>query len=355
MKFTLPNIISFSRVVLAPIFFVLLTSSQPLAEQLAVFVFTIGALTDYFDGWIARKRQEVSSFGIFFDPLADKVLTSAAFFAFVKLGLLPFWMVFIVTARDIATTLLRMYADHLEKPIITSRSAKVKTFAQMIFIVLLLLLLLGKHHSLLSQPADMLLHSHYIQWGMLIITVYTLWTMIEYVLQNKVIFTALAAENWLRICKIGIATLGGAGFSSIAPGTVGTAFALLIVLAAWPAHYILFLALLSFVIGLWAVPELEKSWGYDSARIVIDEAVGMWIVLSMPFLPHVWWWLLIAFALFRLFDIWKPFPVSWLNAKKGAFWVFADDIAAALLASIVLYMLLWGSAFGAIVLHFITQ
>lgn len=140
MKFTLPTIVSCVRIVLAPLVYALIVSDNPQAAPWAAIVFVLGALTDYADGWLARKRQEVTSFGVFFDPLADKILVSAAFLGFAETEILPLWPVLLMITRDIGTTLLRSYADDIGQPVVTSRSAKTKTFAQMAFVIWLLLL-----------------------------------------------------------------------------------------------------------------------------------------------------------------------------------------------------------------------
>ena len=87
MKLTLPNIITISRAVLAPIFMALLLVGGRVPTVLAVLVFIIAAITDYLDGWLARKYGQSSAWGTLIDPLADKVLTTAAFIAFALLGL----------------------------------------------------------------------------------------------------------------------------------------------------------------------------------------------------------------------------------------------------------------------------
>lgn len=188
MKLTLPNIITISRAVLAPIFMVLLLVGGRVPTVFAVLVFIIAAITDYLDGWLARKYGQSSAWGTLIDPLADKVLTTAAFIAFVLLGLVEWWMVFLVVVRDAATTAFRSHADSIGKPLITSWSAKVKTFVQMTFIIIVLVFL-----SVLQLPLPSWLHL-LASWvllppvlyvTMLIVTVITLWTGIEYFVVNR--------------------------------------------------------------------------------------------------------------------------------------------------------------------------
>ncbi|MGA2298686.1 MAG: CDP-diacylglycerol--glycerol-3-phosphate 3-phosphatidyltransferase [FCB group bacterium] len=197
MKFTLPNILSILRTVIAPVFYILMVSKNVHYCQIACILFILGAITDYFDGWLARTYNQTSSWGKFFDPLADKILTSAAFLAFVSLGIIQLWMVLIIIIRDFGTTWMRIYADSKNEPIVTSLSAKWKTFLQMLFIVYLLILLFIKNSVSSGNPiynVDLLLYSSYTYIMMLVLTLLTLWTAIEYVNQNKSIFGLLRSK-----------------------------------------------------------------------------------------------------------------------------------------------------------------
>jgi phosphatidylglycerophosphatase A len=97
------------------------------------------------------------------------------------------------------------------------------------------------------------------------------------------------------------------------------------------------LSCIALFLGLWAVPLAEEHWGEDAGCIVIDEVLGMSCTLASPIIPHSWGWMCLAFCLFRLFDIMKPFPINRLNAKHGAIFVMADDILASFYALSVLH------------------
>ncbi len=123
----------------------------------------------------------------------------------------------------------------------------------------------------------------------------------------------------------------GAGLVSKAPGTFGTLVALPLyaLTAGLPAIAYWGLLLLGGLLGVWACDRTGRALGApDHGGIVWDEIVAFLIVL--PFAPATWWGDLAAFALFRLFDIWKPFPIGWLDARvKGGFGVMLDDVLAA--------------------------
>jgi len=138
----------------------------------------------------------------------------------------------------------------------------------------------------------------------------------------------------------------GSGLSPVAPGTVGSVAALLpwIALRQLPLPYYLVAVVLAFVLGIWAC-----NWAVGSLRIadpgavVWDEFVGQWIALA-PLLwtpSGDWLWIFIAFILFRIFDIAKPWPVSWADRKVGSgIGVMLDDVIAGIYAAIMLEFLL---------------
>ncbi len=181
MRRKIPNILSIFRAVLAPLFFVWLVSGKPKFIVLSLIAFTIGAVSDFFDGYIARKLKVTSEWGAFFDPLADKLLTTAAFIAFAVLKFAPWWMVTIIFLRDIGTTVLRVFKVG-DKSLKTSSTAKMKTTIQMIFIFFILIAYSASQYldSSISLRINDLLHSSAVYFSMLLITILTVWSMLEY-------------------------------------------------------------------------------------------------------------------------------------------------------------------------------
>jgi len=129
---TVPNVLTVFRILLTPVFLVLLFEENWYSKMLALLVFGVASLTDFYDGKIARRDGTISSFGRFMDPLADKLLVSSALIAFVLLGLVKAWLVGAMLVRDVWITGLRMYALHKGKPVVTSRLAKWKTMLQLV-------------------------------------------------------------------------------------------------------------------------------------------------------------------------------------------------------------------------------
>jgi len=154
--FSPPNQLTFLRILLAPVFLVLLFAPDPVIRQWSFVVYTAAALTDWYDGWLARRWGYVTRWGAFFDPLADKVLTSSALFGFLVLDLVPGWTVWAIVIRDVVITILRSYSEYKGKTFDTSKLAKTKTFAQMVAIYYVLILYVGKDMALLAPAASTL-------------------------------------------------------------------------------------------------------------------------------------------------------------------------------------------------------
>lgn len=127
--------ITLLRVVFIPVYMVLMYLSGPVAGPwmfAALGVFILASITDYIDGMIARKYNQVSDFGKFLDPLADKLLTIAAMVMFCQWGMFPAWALMIVLTREFAVTGLRLVAVGKGKVIAAGWSGKVKTASTMI-------------------------------------------------------------------------------------------------------------------------------------------------------------------------------------------------------------------------------
>jgi len=145
----------------------------------------------------------------------------------------------------------------------------------------------------------------------------------------------------------------GSGLAPIAQGTFGSAAAFIPWLALRQLPWWLYVAALvvGFVIGVWACSVAGRALGVDDHRsLVWDEFIGQWIALLplgvtalVPPAGLAWWMPLAAFVLFRLFDVWKPWPIRWLDRRvKGGFGVMIDDVIAGVFAAVVLGAVLRG-------------
>lgn len=147
----LPNKITLSRIFLIPIFIIVLSvpfywgeydtggTTIPVTHIVAAIIFLVASLTDWIDGYIARKYKLVTNMGKFLDPLADKLLVSAAFILLVELNLAPAWIVILIISREFAVTGLRLVASGEGIVLAASNMGKLKTASQIIAIALLLL------------------------------------------------------------------------------------------------------------------------------------------------------------------------------------------------------------------------
>ena len=136
----LPNKLTLLRIILIPVFMAVLYWGFPNAGYVALAIFIVASLTDLLDGKIARKYNLVTDFGKFADPLADKMLVTAAMLWFVEIGHMPGWALLIVIVREFAVSGLRMVAADKGRVIAAGWSGKVKTASTMVCICLMLLL-----------------------------------------------------------------------------------------------------------------------------------------------------------------------------------------------------------------------
>lgn len=185
---SLPNQLSVLRIILTPVFLYLFLSDNIFYKKLSILVFFIAVVTDWYDGWHARKFGLVSTFGIFIDPLADKILTSAAFIGFYKLGIMPLWMVVVIVVRDIVITVMRSYKEYQGHTLKTSFAAKTKTFIQMTYIFIIIAMIGLTNFDIsenLKSGINSFLNSDLNYFIILIITLLTFYTGITYFFENK--------------------------------------------------------------------------------------------------------------------------------------------------------------------------
>jgi CDP-diacylglycerol--glycerol-3-phosphate 3-phosphatidyltransferase len=143
----LPNKLTVSRFVLTIAFLGVMFSKVRFHETIALVLFMAGGITDFFDGYIARRDKLITNFGILMDPLADKIMVCSAFIAFVGLNWIQPWMVVIIVARELAITGLRLLAASKGVVLAAEGYGKHKTITQIVAII-----------SILVRAA-------YLQWG----------------------------------------------------------------------------------------------------------------------------------------------------------------------------------------------
>ena len=174
----LPNQLTIARVCAIPLFIILLLMGF---RVVATIVFLAAAFTDMLDGKIARKYNLVTNFGKLMDPLADKLLTMAAFVCLVELGDIPAWMVIVILGREFIITGMRQVAAAEGIVIAAGWSGKIKTVCQMVAIPLIMLN---------NWPCSMLpFHFPLDQIALWAALVMTIWSGAEYIIKNKEVFS----------------------------------------------------------------------------------------------------------------------------------------------------------------------
>lgn len=144
----LANKLTIMRIILIPLFLVfILVKDIPYGSLIALLIFVLASITDKVDGYIARSRNQITNFGKFMDPLADKMLVISALIALVECGLIPSWMVIVIIAREFAISGLRMLAASEGLIVAASWWGKIKTVIQIAATMALLLRLkIGRAH-----------------------------------------------------------------------------------------------------------------------------------------------------------------------------------------------------------------
>ena len=184
----LPNKLTILRILLSPVFMVFLLTDNLYSRYFATLVFLVAAVTDIYDGYLARKTGVVTGFGKFMDPLADKILTSTAFISFVGLGYVRAWMILIIIVREFFITGLRTIAAYKGIVIMPSFMSQLKTATQMVVIVIILLYTnvattltqMGHNPSFFHNPSILKVFD-----GMVLIAVVlTVGTGLDYLVKN---------------------------------------------------------------------------------------------------------------------------------------------------------------------------
>lgn len=154
MKFV-PNALTIARIVLTPVLLLMLLSETLLGHVGALTLFVLAAISDYFDGKIARDYEVRSRLGQFLDPLADKILVLGTFavLSFMLPDIVPWWAVVLIALRDLAVTLLRTWTESRGRTLRTLGIAKWKTTLQLAFLIGLLTVLVARQPEMPQQIA----------------------------------------------------------------------------------------------------------------------------------------------------------------------------------------------------------
>lgn len=183
----LPNKITLSRVFMIPFFILFLTVDfgwgtmriggveMPVEHFVGALIFIIASVTDWLDGYLARKNNLVTNMGKFLDPLADKLLVSAAFILLVEMGIAPAWVVIVIISREFAVTGLRLILAGGGEVVAANQLGKIKTVAQILAIASLLL------NNIFFEAIGI----PFGQIMLYIALIFTAWSGVDYFVKNR--------------------------------------------------------------------------------------------------------------------------------------------------------------------------
>ena len=182
----LPNLLSLLRIVLTPLFIIFLLSDD---KPLALIIFVVAAITDAYDGHLARKYNQITSQGKFLDPLADKILVLSAFSSFAFMEIIDFWMVGIIIFRDFFITGLRLIISNKGFEFVTSKLSKYKTAFQLtIIIITLIYLTLESFNVEAFIPTIEMVRQYEIIYILTLLTaIFTVYTGVNYLYTNRIV------------------------------------------------------------------------------------------------------------------------------------------------------------------------
>ncbi|WP_123054034.1 CDP-diacylglycerol--glycerol-3-phosphate 3-phosphatidyltransferase [Clostridium sp. JN-1] len=186
----LANKLTILRIILVPVFLIFITiKGIPYGTLISIAIFIIASITDKLDGYIARSRNQVTSFGKLMDPLADKLLVTTALVCLVEYHVIPSWVAIIIIAREFAVTGLRTVAAAEGKVIAASKWGKAKTVTQIIAIVLALINL-NYQHVFLGMLEKFIKHPHKFlnmttDVAMTLAIIITIISGLDYFIKNK--------------------------------------------------------------------------------------------------------------------------------------------------------------------------
>ena len=187
----LANKLTLLRIFLVPVFFFFfLVEGIDYGTIVATIVFIVASITDQLDGHIARSRNQITTFGKFMDPLADKLLVTAVFVCLVQIGMIPAWAVIIILSREFAVSGLRSIAASNGLVIAASWWGKIKTVTQMLAILLFLLtvniMTIGNTNLLVNFFPGFLVASNIVFYICVVITIIS---GIDYFIKNRKVIT----------------------------------------------------------------------------------------------------------------------------------------------------------------------
>jgi len=184
------NMLTMLRIALVPLYVWLFSMQRWDTVFIALIVFIIAALTDMYDGKIARRRAEITRLGKFMDPLADKLLVISALAQFWIVGLVNFWLVSVIIIRDVWVTIIRIDAMNKGTELKTSRNAKLKTTIQLTVVITIIVFtgsrFLALHLGYNGQLVDISFHKIFFNLLLSVAVIFTLYSWFKYMIRGRI-------------------------------------------------------------------------------------------------------------------------------------------------------------------------
>jgi len=322
-----PNVLSIVRGLIGLSLPFLILRPSHSGHLWAFILFMVGAITDYFDGWIARQYKMESAFGRWIDPFNDKILILAPMAAFAYIHFYSIWWVVPIFIREILVTFCRTGWLLGGKSLGAEMMGKLKFGFQTVTVwIAFAYLLLNPYPSFDAVTAIL----HYLLPVLLITTVALTLVSGGLFLWNQ--RAHFASEEFNRfILAVGV------GLLPKAPGTWGSLLGVLLVfLTRWSdglygAVFVFLIVWGSLAYGRITDPDPDPQY------IVIDEVCGIFVTFMM--IPMTWSSAILGFLLFRAFDVFKPFPLRSFERIPRYWGIMADDLGAGLYAWIILFVI----------------
>jgi len=183
----LPNVLTILRILLTVIFITLFYQNGLASRLLALIVFTLASLTDYFDGYLARKHNLITPFGKLMDPIADKFLILSAFFIFMQLQLIAAWMFIVIFAREVIVTGLRLTAVKRGAVLAAEEAGKLKTVLQIVAVYLIIIFTVLSQLTNDTQSFQLMMRQVFmgINYFVFVVVIVTLWSGVLFIWNNR--------------------------------------------------------------------------------------------------------------------------------------------------------------------------
>lgn len=323
-----PNALSVLRGILGFIIPFMLCAQNPWIHIAAALLFVFASVTDYWDGWLARKQGLVSDLGKILDPTSDKILVLGTFLAFAVMGVFSPWWLVAIFFREIVITFCRMGWMLEKKAAGAEKLGKIKLVIQVVTLLFPLFELLARDFAILQPYAPI---AYFLTIVFLVLTnILTVVSGLTFAKSNRELFKSPMFAKYT--------SAAGVGLIPGTPGTWGSLLALTIIpLVSW--DYVLYGCIAAFLLWAshWSIKRLDLTVVKDPQFVVMDEVIGIFVTFIA--VKITWGSILLGFFLFRFFDIAKPFPCRSLEKCRGFWGIMLDDVAAGIYSCVILHLI----------------